>query len=190
MEGFRRASHQISQGSWDSRGIKVFLKLDAGITRGEVPDPNRPIEARARRMLDELLRWAGAEPAGRSTHRSLSLEEVVSLEREKHIEIGAHTVTHPVLSALPVASQREEIQRSKVRLEEILNRPVTSFSYPHGDLSAETADIVREAGFACACSARADVVRPSTRRFWLPRVHIPNWNGEKFARWLSERFRD
>jgi peptidoglycan/xylan/chitin deacetylase (PgdA/CDA1 family) len=83
-------------------------------------------------VLDELQTWAGAESAGRSTHRSLSLEEVAALARGKLIEVGAHTMTHPALSALPVASQREEIQRSKARLEDILGQPVTSFAYPYG----------------------------------------------------------
>lgn len=151
-------------------------------------------EGERRGVLDELLIWVGAEPAGRPTHRSLSLEEVVALERGKLIEVGAHTVTHPALSALPGASQREEIQRSKNRLEEILGGPVTSFAYPHGrpqiDYTAETVGIVREAGFACACSAFDDVVETSTDRFQLPRNWVRNWDREEFAKRLSRWFHD
>jgi peptidoglycan/xylan/chitin deacetylase (PgdA/CDA1 family) len=149
---------------------------------------NSAAEGEQRKVLDELLRWAGAEPVGRSTHRSLSPEEVTALARGELIEVGAHTVTHPALSTLSVASQQEEIQQSKVRLEEILDHPIASFAYPYGKrehYTTETVDIVREAGFACACSNFAGLVERSTDPFQLPRVVVANWKGEKFARWLS-----
>ncbi len=115
-------------------------------------------------------------------------ELVGALARGELIEIGAHTVTHPALSALPLTSQREEILESKARLGKILNRPVDSFSYPYGALSAETVGAVREAGFACACSASAGIVGRSTDRFQLPRVHVEDWDGEEFAKQLSRWF--
>ncbi len=150
-------------------------------------------EDEQRNVLDELQTWAGAESAGRSTHRSLSLEEVAALARGKLIEVGAHTMTHPALSALPVASQREEIQRSKARLEDILGQPVTSFAYPYGKrehYTPETVGIVREQGFACACSNFPGTVDRSTDPFRLPRVVVDNWKGEMFARQLSRWFDD
>jgi peptidoglycan/xylan/chitin deacetylase (PgdA/CDA1 family) len=142
------------------------------------------------RVLDELRAWAGAEPAVRPSHRPLTLEEVVSLAQGDLIEVGAHTVTHPALRKLPLPSQRDEISGSKARLEEILNRPVASFSYPFGNLSEQTVGIVREAGFSCACSTRADVVRLSTDRFQLPRVEVQDCNGEEFAGRVSRWFSD
>jgi peptidoglycan/xylan/chitin deacetylase (PgdA/CDA1 family) len=145
-------------------------------------------ESERRRVLRELRGWAGAEPAGRPSHRPLSLEEAVALMQGGLVEVGAHTVTHPALSALPAASQRGEILGSKARLEELLGQQVTSFAYPHGDLSAETAGIVREAGFARACSARAGLVELSTDPFQLPRRYVQDWDGEAFSRRLSKWF--
>lgn len=142
-------------------------------------------EGERQEVLDELLVWADAEPVPRPAQRPLSLEEVVALARGKLIEVGAHTVTHPPLVTLSTASQRNEVLESKVRLEEILGRPVASFSYPHGNLSTETVGIVREAGFVCACSASADSVGQSADRFQLPRIHVEDMNGQKFAKWLS-----
>ena len=139
-------------------------------------------------MLDQLLVWADAGPAVRSTHRPLSVEEVLTLAQGELIGIGAHTVTHPALSTLPATTQRSEILTSKTHLEEILGYRITSFAYPHGSMSAETVGIVREAGFACACSTVTDVVEPSTDHFQLPRVQVPDWNGKKFAKWLSRWF--
>jgi peptidoglycan/xylan/chitin deacetylase (PgdA/CDA1 family) len=147
-------------------------------------------EGERQKALHELRGWAGAKEVVRPSHRPLSSEEVVTLDRGGLVEVGAHTVTHPALRRLPPDSQRDEISGSKARLEEILNRPVTNFSYPYGNLSVQTADIVRETGFSCACSTVADVVRPSSERFQLPRVEVQDWDGEQFAgqlsRWLGD----
>ena len=140
--------------------------------------------------LQDLRRWAGIEEVVRPSYRPLSSEEVVTLDQGGLVEIGAHTITHPALRKLPPDRQQDEILGSKTRLEEILNRPVNSFSYPYGNLSVQTTDIVRETGFSCACSTRADVVRLSSERFQLPRVEVQDWDGEQFSeqlsRWLSD----
>jgi peptidoglycan/xylan/chitin deacetylase (PgdA/CDA1 family) len=156
-------------------------------------------EGERQRVLDELLRWAGVESMSHPSHHPLSFEEVLALAQGELIEVGAHTVTHPRLSALPAASQRDEIQGSKARLEEVLGHPVTSFAYPHGgrsDYTAQTVSMVREAGFACACSYFAGIVGQSTDRFQLPRMNVQDWDGEEFAwrlsrwLWLSRWFHD
>jgi peptidoglycan/xylan/chitin deacetylase (PgdA/CDA1 family) len=141
-------------------------------------------EVERREALAQLRTWAHAEAVVRSTHRPLSLDEVYAIKRRGLIEIGAHTVTHPFLSAHPVVFQHDEIQRSKAYLEEILGHSVASFAYPYGDYAPETVAAVREAGFVCACSTVAESVWPQTDRFLLPRVCVQDWNGEEFAKRL------
>ena len=140
------------------------------------------------KALDELLIWANAESTVRKTHRSLLPEEVCALGQGELVEIGAHTVTHPFLSAQSTALQRDEIQQSKADLEEILNRPVTSFSYPFGDRTAETVELTRTAGFDCACSTVEDIVWQQSHCFQLPRFAVENWNGEEFTQQLLKWF--
>ena len=143
-------------------------------------------------MLDDLLTWALTKPGGRASYRSLTIQEILTLAQGGLLEIGSHTITHPVLSARPPATQREEIQQSKAHLEEVLGCPVTSFAYPYGrqsDYTTETVALVQEAGFVCACSASADVVRQGADPFRLPRLHVQDWDGDKFTqvllRWLD-----
>ena len=138
--------------------------------------------------LNKMVRWASAEPVARSTHRSLSHEEVRALTQGELMEIGAHTVTHPFLTSHPPEFQEAEIKRSKADLEGILDRPITSFSYPFGAYTAETVALVREAGFTCACSSVADKVWRDSDCFELPRFEVQNWNGEEFARRLLRVF--
>ncbi|MEH1819266.1 MAG: polysaccharide deacetylase family protein [Nostoc sp.] len=143
-----------------------------------------PVYERSK-LLDELSLWANAKPVSRVTHRSLSNEEMVGLEDGGLIEVGAHTVTHPFLSQLPIASQRDEIQQSKDYLEKILGHPITSFSYPNGSHTTLTTSIVQQAGFTCACSSIIGKVKGDSNFFLLPRVVVEDWDGETFARCLS-----
>jgi glycosyltransferase involved in cell wall biosynthesis/peptidoglycan/xylan/chitin deacetylase (PgdA/CDA1 family)/SAM-dependent methyltransferase len=139
-------------------------------------------------VLRELADWAGIQPGVRPSHRQLSANEIRDLASRGLVNIGAHTVTHPVLSSLPIDAQRREIVQSKSDLEAILGRPVTSFSYPFGsapDYTAETMAIVREAGFSSACSTRKSAMGDRPDLFQLPRLQVEDWDGEEFARRLD-----
>jgi len=139
------------------------------------------------RVFKELRAWAQIKPSRASAAR-LSIEQTVELSRGGLIEIGAHSVTHPMLAALPVASQRAEIQQSKSALEEIVGQSVESFAFPYGNYAPETVSLVRETGFKQACSVVAALARKGCSRFELPRVQIQNWDGEVFARQLAKYF--
>jgi peptidoglycan/xylan/chitin deacetylase (PgdA/CDA1 family) len=139
-------------------------------------------------ILEQLRTWAGINLETRPTYRPLNLAELPILEEGNLIEVGSHTVMHPFLSALPISRQRQEIQEGKTRLEEILEHSVSSFAYPYGNYSQETLTLVKEAGFARACSTISTGVRQKSDRFQLPRVEILNWDGEEFARRLSKWF--
>jgi peptidoglycan/xylan/chitin deacetylase (PgdA/CDA1 family) len=144
-------------------------------------------------VIMELRAWANEEPKSRETHRALSVEEVSSLAGGGLIELGCHTVTHSVLSVLPVTTQREEIQYGKTYLEDLIGRPITSFAYPYGserDYTMDTISIVQESGFECACSTRGAVVTRNSDRFQLPRFQVQDWDGDEFARRLSQWFDD
>ena len=75
--------------------------------------------------------------------------------------------------------------QSKISLEEILDRPVDSFAYPHGAYSGATLAIVREAGFTCACSSDVAVVLHGADPLRLPRFVVRDWDGDYFHRWLK-----
>ncbi|NER47748.1 MAG: polysaccharide deacetylase family protein [Symploca sp. SIO1A3] len=139
--------------------------------------------------MDEILTWAEAEPVARETHRSMFPEEVHTLEQGGVVEVGAHTVNHPLLSAHSTVLQQDEIKQSKVDLEKLLGHPVKTFAYPYGAYTKETVPLVEEAGFVCACSTVEDTVWRESDRFELPRFDAINWNGKEFEQrllsWLN-----
>jgi peptidoglycan/xylan/chitin deacetylase (PgdA/CDA1 family) len=143
-----------------------------------------------RHVLDELLAWSAAAPVNHTKHRPVSAEELVVLGKGGLIEIGSHTVTHPFLSRLPALLQEDELRKSRSCLEEITGAWVSSLSYPHGAYSRKTAALAAKAGYTCGCSTRSQPVRAHTEPFELPRIMVQDWDGEEFARRLSEWFRN
>jgi peptidoglycan/xylan/chitin deacetylase (PgdA/CDA1 family) len=152
-----------------------------------------PLEPDERfQQLDYLKQWAGDMTVSRDSHRPLTREEVKQLAASGHIEIGAHTVSHSMLAALPASQQRLEIEQSKADLEEILGLPVRSFAYPFGTLSdytSETVSLVRQLGFDCACSNFKDLVQPGDDLFQLPRLIVRDWTPEEFRNRVANWFR-
>jgi peptidoglycan/xylan/chitin deacetylase (PgdA/CDA1 family) len=136
------------------------------------------------KILDDLQSWACVEGVARPTHRALSFDELILLEKGGLIQIGAHTITHPDLATLPAAEQRNEIEKGREFLEAILEHPVTNFAYPYGSSNLETITILRDLNFLCACSSDPDAVWRDANRFALPRVVVRDWEGKTFERWL------
>lgn len=72
------------------------------------------------------------------------------------MQIGAHTVSHPILARATDSQAREEIQSSKRFLEQLLGERVSLFAYPNGkpgeDYKPHHVDMVRSLGFDAAVS--------------------------------------
>lgn len=176
---------------WDPQafGGWTFNDDDAPTARHEallaIYERLRPIDdSRRAAALDRLLDWAGQEGTVRPSHRALDPEELVDLEKGGLVRVGAHTVTHPSLPALPEAAQREEISRSRCTLAEWLGHPVTGFAYPYGHFGEAAESAVAEAGFDHACSSVPEPVRRSSRPLAVPRVEVADWDGQTFERRL------
>jgi len=116
--------------------------------------------------------------------RPLSRDEIVRLAAGGLVEIGAHTVSHPRLVSLVRQDQEREVRDSRDYLAALLGRPITSFAYPHGEHDATTCRIVSQAGFARACTSRGGTVRRRTDPLRLPRLEVPDCDGDTFSRIL------
>lgn len=112
--------------------------------------------------------------------RALTREEVRALAMDGLVAIGAHTVTHPVLSELGAAACHREIAESKLTCEALIGAPVVGFSYPYGDLDAKAREAVINAGFTFACSTRYEPTSATSDIFTLPRIRAPNCGGDGF----------
>jgi peptidoglycan/xylan/chitin deacetylase (PgdA/CDA1 family) len=89
--------------------------------------------------------------------------------------VGAHTLTHPVLSQMSPEAAWSEISESRCKLEQVIGKSVWALAYPFGD-SVSVTDREREmaerAGFSCAFLNMGGGFGAPMPRFALPRVHI------------------
>ena len=150
----------------------------------------RPLaDSERRQALADVAAWAGAPASLPSPARPLTAPELQALARDSLVEIGAHTLTHPQLSALGREDQWAEILGSRVALQEAIGEDVVTFAYPYGapsDYTRETVGLVRDAGFTGACATIQEPVRWDTGRFELPRFHVEDCDGDGLARRLAE----
>ncbi len=96
------------------------------------------------------------------------------LAGEEGMEIGGHTVSHPILARLDRQEAYSEIESGKKELEALVQRQVSLFAYPNGkpgqDYTERDIDIVREIGFEAAVSTTYGVTRNGGDRYQLPRI--------------------
>jgi len=150
----------------------------------------RPLPAVLQRQaLDDISDWAGLEHTHRDSHRIMTAEEVRRIIEDGLVTVGGHTVNHPYLPDHAPSVQRTEIREGRQQLEAMIDRPVTLFAYPYGGFDVQTARIVADEGFLCACSTRPTAVERQPDPFNLPRVQVLDWDGETFSRHLREGFR-
>lgn len=120
-------------------------------------------------------------------------EHVSQLSRSG-MEIGAHTVSHPILARIPPDVAKRELSDSRAQLEELTVSPVRSFAYPNGrpgkDYHDGHVEMVRALGFEFAVSTTADLATTNSDVFQLPRM-APWQRGQwKFsATYLAEFWR-
>lgn len=101
----------------------------------------------------------------------LSKSELEYLSTQK-VNIGAHTMNHTKLSSCGEALAKNEILNSKRMLEEIVDKEITSISYPHGDYNADIISLVKSLGFSNAVTCISSFVAVKTDLFQLPRKYI------------------
>lgn len=103
----------------------------------------------------------------------MTADQVRSIEKSG-MRVGAHTLTHPILRAVPGPVAQAEIEGGKDRLAAILGREPVLFAYPNGKPHADYdpdlhCAMVRSSGYLAAVSTRRGAVGRSTDRWQLPR---------------------
>ena len=123
-----------------------------------------------RELACELVaRAAQARPPSNLMMRS---DQVLALRRAG-MQVGGHTVTHPILTRLDTDAARREIEDGKAQLEAILGERVTLIAYPNGKLGIDYAEehraLVRVAGFEAAVATDWGAARHGSDPYQLPR---------------------
>lgn len=123
---------------------------------------------RRERALD-ILRVAGVAAPTQIMLTGNAVRELA----ETGVDIGAHTVSHPILAKIHPDEAWREIVEGKNDLERLLGRKVPLFAYPNGkpghDYGDEHVRMVREAGFDAAVSTAWGAASRRSNVLQLPR---------------------
>jgi peptidoglycan/xylan/chitin deacetylase (PgdA/CDA1 family) len=151
------------------------------------PRPN----AERERAMDDLLRWASLERQLQSENRAMTTRELILLSQSACMDVGAHTITHPILSAMPPEEQHREIAGSRQRLQDLLGLPVSTFAYPYGnpsDFDAASVAAVRAAGFRAAVTTIQGGAEAGDDLFRLRRCEVNDCGLEEFRYQIEKGF--
>jgi len=90
--------------------------------------------------------------------------------------IGAHGWRHAPLDAMPPDERDRELRASRSSLEDLLQRPVDTMSYPFGRVNHEVRDAAGRAGFVRAACSTWGFAPPAVDPLLLPRIDL--WAGD------------
>lgn len=135
-----------------------------------------------------------AEMAGSRAENLMLTPQMIQEMAAQNFEIGAHTVSHPILTSLSDDAARHEIVQCKDDLEAITGTAVRYFAYPNGKVSKDFDErhvqMVRAAGFAAAFTTEAGAAVHGQDMFRLPRSRPwdsnPVFFGLRLLRWLTQ----
>jgi peptidoglycan/xylan/chitin deacetylase (PgdA/CDA1 family) len=148
--------------------------------------PGSEREARAEHLADAAAMAIDNGPMMGEAH--------VRALRTAGMEIGAHSVTHPILARVAAAQAQREIAESGQRLAEILREPIRLFAYPNGkpglDYGPEHVRMVRDAGYSAAVSTAWGVAAAGADVYQLPRFTPWDRTPGRFALRLVRNMRD
>lgn len=91
-------------------------------------------------------------------HDLMMTSSEVKAMRHAGMQIGAHTLSHPILATLADDEARKEVEGSKIFLQQLLGERVSLFAYPNGkpgeDYTPQSVKIVQSLDFDAAVSTQ------------------------------------
>ncbi|PWT82891.1 MAG: hypothetical protein C5B57_07935 [Blastocatellia bacterium] len=134
-------------------------------------------------VRDDVLRQLSAAtglsfPA--DGNRPMLSNEIKMLSAFPRVEIGAHGVHHLALPGLTPDDRHREVFECRSALERILERPITSFAYPFGELTADCAHTVLTADYRFGLTCEPRPLRSYDCPHRLPRLSVHEQTGSEF----------
>jgi peptidoglycan/xylan/chitin deacetylase (PgdA/CDA1 family) len=161
----------------------------AEVHLGEIPPDATPPELKriARRAVNQMknlappeierieseLRASLANPVtAYADDRFMTWEEIVELQRDSRVTIGAHGCSHTPLTKLAPDRASAELEQSRARLESVVGAPIDAIAYPNGNHDDQVIGLTRAAGFRLGFTTEKGIVDAGADPLRLPRLNI------------------
>jgi peptidoglycan/xylan/chitin deacetylase (PgdA/CDA1 family) len=122
--------------------------------------------------LEPALEALEADAGVRTRHRAMTFSELDALARIPTVDLGVHTVSHPVLPLLGDEDLRREIVQCYATLRHRFARALPILAVPFALYDRRTIDIARAAGMTASLSLSGTTVRDGAAAGALPRLCI------------------
>lgn len=129
-----------------------------------------------------ILGQIGAPRAGDPANHPMTLATLRDLSATGQVEIGGHTQTHIALPSAPPETAAREIAQGRQDLRDWTGQNINSFAAPYGKQNRAVVEAIQTAGFARAVTVRPGLLMAATDPFKIPRLHVPDMDGEDFER--------
>lgn len=158
-------------------GSELWIELNGSVSRREASERVNSILKRLpdevkEEAIERLARALGVALPNQPPEefRPVSWEQAREMDANG-IEIGSHTMTHPILTNISDERLRWELHESKLRLEEALGRRVDQFCYPNGDNDERVQCEVARAGYRVAVTCVGGLNKRGDDPLMLRRIH-------------------
>lgn len=173
---------------WNDAVLETFMRSHGGLDLQEAnlgrfpPAKGEERLKQAQEVLNLLKRLPFEERTEKVAEitRSRALPDNLMMTddhvRKLHdagMEIGGHTLSHPILTRVSLDEAYKQIIQNKQQLERIIGAPLRSFAYPNGrpdqDYNKKITELVSQAGYEIAVTTSAGVSTRDTPVLELPR---------------------
>lgn len=125
-----------------------------------------------------IRKYASIHHIDLSERGFVNIDEVREMSDSGLVEIGAHTMIHPILAFETSERSEYEIVQSVKDLSSLINKPVTTFAYPNGlwrdDFGQREMNFVNQAGIKLAYSVQPGILNVNKSPLAIPRVGQEN----------------
>ena len=118
--------------------------------------------------------WKERKNEGRTSRSFINVSELREMHKSGLVEIGAHTMTHPILANMTSERSIYEIQKSVSSLSELIDDKIQAFAYPNGlpnlDFGKREMQAVKEIGIKTAFSVEPGCLSEHINNYSIPRI--------------------
>jgi peptidoglycan/xylan/chitin deacetylase (PgdA/CDA1 family) len=209
---FVTTGHMHQKGSmWNDMILEAVRRMPPTVLDlrelglGELPLRTAEQRRRTAQVLTERCKYMPLSErdmftAALQRHAGVALQQDLMLDadmlrtlNQNRVEIGGHTVSHPILSKIDDEAARREIVDNKRQLEAIIGQPLRLFAYPNGkrraDYTAAHVQMLEDAGYNAAFNTETGAATRAHPRFELPRARpwdaTPAMFAARLLRWLA-----
>ncbi|NOT07118.1 MAG: polysaccharide deacetylase family protein [Gemmatimonadales bacterium] len=179
------------------RSFEDAVGLPESYRRGQpaAEGPLRPLrqfvlaefKGRCASVLDVALTALEQECGQGTRHRAMTYEEIEAMHRGGGVEVGVHTVSHPVLPLLSDGEFGREVGHCFGELRERFSTTIPVLAVPFGLFDLRTLRLAREAGMTHCLTLENVLFGSASREGAVSRLSmtrgIPVW--KRRLRWLG-----